>query len=139
MPFHAPEDWRESEAYLFGCDLYNHGYWWEAHEAWEGLWHVVPKPSVQRSFIQGLIQAAAGQMQVQLGKAHGVRRLQETSRRHFDVVLREVGDGSYMGLPLKAWLDELDAYWHQLLAESAISHRIEAYPYVRLCLDGDES
>ena len=33
------EEWRENQEYLFGCDLYNAGYLWEAHEAWEDIWH----------------------------------------------------------------------------------------------------
>ena len=33
------DDWRDNEPYLFGVDLYNHGFLWEAHEAWEGIWH----------------------------------------------------------------------------------------------------
>ena len=32
-----PEDWRACGDYLYGVDLFNHGYYWEAHEAWEGL------------------------------------------------------------------------------------------------------
>ncbi|MCB9851936.1 MAG: DUF309 domain-containing protein [Phycisphaerales bacterium] len=135
VPYFPPEQWRESEAYLFGCDLYNHGYWWEAHEAWEGLWHVVPKPSVQRSFLQGIIQVTAGHMQVHLGKADGVRRLQETSRRHLDVVLDAVGEGAFMGLALAAWDETVRTYWEAVLANPAISHRFDAYPYLRL-IDG---
>ena len=30
--------WKDNEDYLFGIDLYNYHYYWEAHEAWEGLW-----------------------------------------------------------------------------------------------------
>ena len=33
-----PPRWRESRAYLRGLDLFNAGYYWEAHEVWEGLW-----------------------------------------------------------------------------------------------------
>ncbi len=132
VPFFPPENWRESEAYLFGCDLYNHGYWWEAHEAWEGMWHVVPKPSAQRSFLQGMIQVTAGQMQVQLGKAEGVRRLQMTSRRHLEVVLEVVGDGEFMGLGLSDWLRDVATYWDVILAGSRVEHRAGTYPYLRL-------
>ncbi len=31
-----PEDWRSCPDYLYGIDLFNHGFYWEAHEAWEG-------------------------------------------------------------------------------------------------------
>ena len=34
----AAEASLNSEAFLWGLDLFNHGYYWEAHEAWEGLW-----------------------------------------------------------------------------------------------------
>ena len=30
--------WKNNEDYLLGIDLYNYHYYWEAHEAWEGLW-----------------------------------------------------------------------------------------------------
>ena len=132
VPYFPPEMWRESEAYLFGCDLYNHGYWWEAHEAWEGMWHVVPKPSAQRSFLQGLIQVTAGHMQVQLGKVEGVRRLQLTSRRHLDVALDVAGNGAFMGLRLAAWRSAVDAYWDVVLAAERIEHRVASYPYILL-------
>ncbi len=32
-----------SDAFLWGLDLFNHGYYWEAHEAWEGLWQVADR------------------------------------------------------------------------------------------------
>ncbi|HMC90499.1 MAG TPA: DUF309 domain-containing protein, partial [Gemmataceae bacterium] len=31
-------DWQTARAYLRGVDLFNHGFYWEAHEAWEELW-----------------------------------------------------------------------------------------------------
>ncbi len=33
------DDWLRCRDYLRGIDLFNHGYYWEAHEVWEGLWH----------------------------------------------------------------------------------------------------
>jgi len=33
-----PDRWQICRAYLYGVDLFNHGYYWEAHESWEGLW-----------------------------------------------------------------------------------------------------
>ena len=52
-----PEFWRQNEDYLYGVDLYNFAYWWEAHEAWEGLWHQAE--GTYRLFLQGLIQVSA--------------------------------------------------------------------------------
>src|ERR1700731_518169 len=37
-----------SDVFLWGLDLFNHGYYWEAHEAWEGLWQVVDRGAPSR-------------------------------------------------------------------------------------------
>ena len=50
--------------FLYGVDLYNHGYLWEAHEAWEGLWHQAKRDALQAEFLQGLIQCAAAALKV---------------------------------------------------------------------------
>ncbi len=41
VPPIEPDGWRDSPAYLRGIDLFNAGYYWEAHEAWEPLWHAL--------------------------------------------------------------------------------------------------
>jgi predicted metal-dependent hydrolase len=41
-----------------GVALYAAGRYWDAHEAWEAPWRVEGDPS-RRTFLQGLIQAAA--------------------------------------------------------------------------------
>ncbi|HPF41822.1 MAG TPA: DUF309 domain-containing protein [Phycisphaerae bacterium] len=135
----APDRWRDSVDYLYGCDLYNHGYWWEAHEAWEGLWRVTAKPSVQHSFLQGLIQVAAAHMQVHLGKIEGVRRLRESSRRHLAPALDVAGHGLYMGVSLAAWVSGLDAYWAGILSSPEIAHREANYPYLSLRTGEDDN
>ncbi|WP_370657324.1 DUF309 domain-containing protein [Deinococcus sp. KNUC1210] len=45
-----PELWR-------GAQLFAQGEWWEAHEAWEGVWMVARGD--EREFVQGLILLAA--------------------------------------------------------------------------------
>ena len=55
---------REDEEYLYGVDCYNHGYLWEAHEAWEGLWHQAKGTPAHAECLQGLIQCAAAALKV---------------------------------------------------------------------------
>ena len=52
----VPEDWSKNEQFLFGIDLYNYGYWWESHEAFEALWRITPHGHVSRDYLQGLIK-----------------------------------------------------------------------------------
>ena len=49
--YFEPEEWRDNEDYLFGVDLYNHGYLWEAHEAWESIWHPSKHDAEQADFL----------------------------------------------------------------------------------------
>jgi hypothetical protein len=48
-----------SDAFLWGLDLFNHGYYWEAHEAWEGLWQVADRDGPLRMLFKGLILLSA--------------------------------------------------------------------------------
>lgn len=49
----------DSEEFAWGQDLFNHGYYWEAHEAWEGLWQIAKRGSPLRAFLKGLILLSA--------------------------------------------------------------------------------
>jgi hypothetical protein len=47
-----------------GLDLFNHGYYWEAHEAWEGLWRVADRDGTLRMFFKGLILLSAAGVKI---------------------------------------------------------------------------
>lgn len=104
-----PARWRENADYLFGVDLYNHGYLWEAHEAWEGLWHAAKHDPPQAEHLQGLIQCAAACLKAAMGQPRGVTRLAELGTARLERVARESG-GSFMGLELFGWIAELRAF-----------------------------
>jgi hypothetical protein len=53
------EAWCESIDYLHGLDLFNNGFYWEAHEAWEGLWHAAGRRGPTADFLKALIKLAA--------------------------------------------------------------------------------
>jgi len=48
-----PERWPACRSYLIGVDLFNHGYYWEAHEVWERLWHACGRSGVAGAFFKG--------------------------------------------------------------------------------------
>lgn len=58
---------------LAGIQQYNDGYYFEAHETWEELWLVSPQPV--RTFLQGLIQMAAGFVHLMRHEYPGTVRL----------------------------------------------------------------
>lgn len=58
----------DSEEFTWGCELFNHGYYWEAHEAWEGIWHVADRDSPLRSLLKALILLSAAGVKIREGK-----------------------------------------------------------------------
>jgi predicted metal-dependent hydrolase len=108
-PFLPPERWRESAPYLWGADLYNHGFLWEAHEAWEGLWHVSKPDRIQALFLQGLIQCAAAWLKIAMEQPQGLTRLSALALEKFDQVVHARG-AEYMGLDLDAFRPAVRAF-----------------------------
>ena len=53
-----------SDVFLWGLDLFNHGYYWEAHEAWEGLWRVADRDGPLRMLFKGLIMLSAAGVKI---------------------------------------------------------------------------
>jgi len=66
--FHA------SATYLYAIDLFNHGFYWEAHEEWEALWHAAGRHGRTADFLKGLIKLAAAGVKAREGRAAGVRQ-----------------------------------------------------------------
>ena len=54
-----------------GLDVFNSRDYFEAHEVWEDLWHEYRE--TDRTFLQGLIQIAAGLYHLDCGNIRGAR------------------------------------------------------------------
>jgi hypothetical protein len=74
-----PADLAADDGFRYGLDLYNHGFPWEAHEAWEAIWRDAPRDAPERLFVQALIQAAAAQVKALAGQHGGARKLAESA------------------------------------------------------------
>lgn len=99
----SPKKWFENEAYIYGIDLFNHDYFYEAHEVWEALWMKVDRETVQGKFLKGLIQLAASRLKILMGETKPAERLSLKARELFQVVLNSGKcdlDGSYMGFSI---------------------------------------
>ncbi len=60
--------------FRFGVDLFNRGYYWEAHEVWEGLWHACGRVGCLADFLKGLIRLSAAGVKAREGNPAGVVR-----------------------------------------------------------------
>lgn len=118
----TPEEWRSLEPYLYGIDLYNFGYWWEAHEVLEGLWHAAGRTSPNARFVQGIIHVAAAQLNLHRGNEAAARR---QARRGIDRLGLFVGR-TWMGIDVDAFVQEVEGY---------LADRSRGLPAIELRLD----
>jgi len=54
--------------------LFNAGYYWEAHEAWEGVWIAAGRKGLLADYVKGLIKLAAAGVKVREASAIGAQR-----------------------------------------------------------------
>jgi predicted metal-dependent hydrolase len=92
--------WRDSPDYLYGVDLFNNGYYWEAHEAWEGLWRAAGKVGVTAEFLKGLIKLTAAAIKIREGRSVGAVHLAEGAIGHLEHVAASSGSPTYAGLEI---------------------------------------
>lgn len=69
-----PHSWQTCAAWRIAIDLFNHGYYWEAHEAWETLWQAAGRRGPLADVLKGLVKLAAAGVKVREGNPRGVRR-----------------------------------------------------------------
>jgi hypothetical protein len=93
-----PTSWRHTLAaflaanspWLYALDLFNAGYYWEAHEAWEHFWNTLGRTTPEARCVQGLIHLAAAAVKIREGKPAGVSRHTQRARE----LLGNAGDPS---------------------------------------------
>lgn len=75
-PVTAPtsREWRDCRAHLRAIDLFNAGYYWEAHETWEQVWIALGRSGMAADFFKGLIKLAATGVKQLEGNLQGAAR-----------------------------------------------------------------
>lgn len=94
----APEAWAENRNYLLAVDLFNLGFYWEAHEEWERLWRASGPDTTVGRFLKGLVKLSAAGVKVRENSIHGVRRHAASAGEVFADVAAEISDDRYCGL-----------------------------------------
>ena len=102
----APYDIR----YLGGIMFFNSRDFFEAHEVWESLWLECVGP--ERTFYQGLIQAAVALFHFGNGNLRGAAKLFQTSRAYM-----ERFQSPYLGLDIAAFWQQMERCFATLFAD----------------------
>jgi hypothetical protein len=97
-----PRRWHQSRAYLVGCDLFNAGYYWEAHETWEAAWKACGSRGTVADFLKALIKLAAAGVKAREGRPAGIARHAARAAQLLSGVRKQVAGARYLGLDLDA-------------------------------------
>ncbi len=94
----VPEEWENCEYYLYGIDLFNYGYYWEAHEAWETVWHACGHVGPTADFLKALIKLTAAGVKVRQQLLNGVQVHAANASKLFQQLKEQLETDTYMGL-----------------------------------------
>jgi hypothetical protein len=92
--------------YFYAVDLFNAGYYWEAHVYWERLWKESPAPDAME-FLQGLIQLSAALVKRRAGSREGESKLVARALAKLGAVRERCGP-VFMGVPLDPLIDAVE-------------------------------
>src|SRR5437773_2507638 len=94
-----PQD-LEKKLYLEGIQLFNEHEYFDAHEAWEDIWHMAY--GLKHDFYQGMIQCAVALEHYRRSNPRGVVSLYKSYRPKFEKV-----PPVFMGLDVTKFLGEM--------------------------------
>lgn len=92
------EAWQGNPTYLEAIELFDHGYYWEAHEAWERLWVAAGRTGATGDLLNGLIKLAAAGVKLRQGFGPQAARLGISASRRFARAHAECETQSLAGL-----------------------------------------
>lgn len=96
-------NWQQSNEYLYAIDLFNHGFWWEAHERLKHISVGAGRESETGQFVQGLIQVAAAMLKLYLKEEDPARTLADLGLSHL-----RAGQNPYLGIDWEQLADAVE-------------------------------
>lgn len=107
-----PAEWRNLEQWLWAIDLFNAGYWWESHEAFEGLWHAAGRTTPPARFVQALVHLSAACLNRRRGHVEAARRQAARAVRGLrmarDGMRRSRSDPAAMGIDVEQLIGDVE-------------------------------
>ncbi|MBI1322762.1 DUF309 domain-containing protein [bacterium] len=96
-----PDHWQESETYQQANRLFDAGYYWEAHEAWERLWHASHRTGPVARMLKGLIKLAAAGVKIRELRPAGASTHAGRAQIIFQELCHELGP-NFLGQDLES-------------------------------------
>ena len=92
--------------YLWGIDLFHAGFYWEAHEAWEAVWHACNRKGPLADLLKALIKLAAAGVKARENRPEGIRRHTRRAIELLKSVSSQLDADTVFGLDLGRLADE---------------------------------
>lgn len=140
MPVVLPDQaaWHSCREYCYAVDLWNAGYYWEAHEQWEALWHAAGRKGPAADLFKSLIKLAAAGVKVREGRPEGVSRHLRRALELWKVVTAQLERKQSFSLQSRYWglqwqeLFDLHKNLLQTLQPSLFEHAAIKQPVLRV-------
>lgn len=127
-----PDGGPGEDAFRHGVDLFNNGYWWEAHEAWEAVWMGLAPNSAERHGLQAMIQTANCCLKIRMGQGRAARAIREDADRLFAAALLHEPGLEVGGLALAPWREMVAGYLDTVLEGAGRAHEPSRFPSILL-------
>ncbi len=101
--------WQTDPDAQYAEDLFDNRYYWEAHEAWEAMWHSCTPGSPAHKVLQSLIQIAAAVLQHHMGSKRGSRSLLGRAKER----LSQANIRSHEGINLEALIEQVELFFNE--------------------------
>ena len=112
------ENWQYCSDYLYSIDLFNYGFWWEAHERLKQLCIAAGRESETGQFIQGLIQTSAALLKHFMQEQQGAATLAELGLKNL-----QRAAGIYLGIEVATLVTQV---------RDCLKSREAKYPQIQL-------
>jgi uncharacterized protein len=126
-----------ADAFAFGVDLFNHGFFWEAHEVWEAVWMTAAPNSARRQALRALIQMTNACLKLAMGKRNAFDRLAA------EIAAISPGEGlAHEGLDMAAQTSAFVHFAADVVREGGGPNEPQAhgtFPYMVLWADQDST
>lgn len=102
IPAADADSWDQSPTYRRGIELFNAGYWWEAHVEFEALWIAAGRTGPEADFFKALVKLSAAGVKHLQGIRDGVVSHTRRAAELWADVQVKLNVEDYFGLRLSA-------------------------------------
>jgi predicted metal-dependent hydrolase len=102
------ENYKKHETYIYSLELFNRGYYWEAHEELEGIWNAINREGYIAEFLKALIKICASGVKVRQKQPYGVYEHSRMAKLIFQKIKSENNLEYMLGLNLDEIINNCD-------------------------------